>query len=90
MIVRLTRSAALAVVLTVGAALAYPANAMPLNGTLTDSASPIAQVGLKCTRVCIKQKPTVGGLNCLQYGTVCSMTPQLGRHTPPPAKMTPH
>lgn len=90
MIARLTCSAALAVVLTVGAALAYPANAVPMNGTLMAGTNPIVQVGLKCTRVCLKRKPTVGGLNCLQWGTACAMTPELGRHSPPPAKMTPH
>ena len=61
MIAGLTRSAALAVVLTVGAALADPANAMPVNGALMASTNSIVAVGLTCTKVCLVPKPTQGG-----------------------------
>ncbi len=89
MIAGLTRSAALAVVLTVGAALADPANAMPVNGTLMAGTNPVVQVGLICTKVCLLPKPTQGGMVCLKYGTRCSTTSGPGRLSPAPARTTP-
>ena len=89
MIARLTRSAALAAVLTAGAALASPVNAMPVNGTLMVGSNSIVAVGLICTQVCLVPKPTLGGMKCLKWGTNCTTTSGPNRLAPAPARTTP-